>query len=80
MLTVVLSVSGFFFFISALERGPVTIVSALGGFSGLFILGFVLLFNLVSPGMLIEESSPRILFQKFLAILLLALGLLVLNA
>jgi len=72
--TVLLSISGFVLIMHALKLGPVSLVSALAGSGGLFVLVLAAILSRARPGLLEEESSRGILVQKFAGTICLACG------
>jgi drug/metabolite transporter (DMT)-like permease len=73
--TVVLSIFGFVLLMHAIQRGPVSIVTALGGSAGLFVLGYVAILNFFRPGWIEETGTRGVIAQKITGTLLLALGI-----
>jgi drug/metabolite transporter (DMT)-like permease len=72
--TVMLSIGGFVLIMHALKLGPVSLVSALAGTGGLFVLVFAAVLARARPGLLEEVTSPGILLQKLAGTLCLAGG------
>ncbi len=79
-LTVALSVAGFVLLLYAIQRGPVSIVTALGGVAGLFVLAYVAILNFFRPGWIEETGTPGVIAQKAVGTLCLAFGIWLLRA
>lgn len=73
--TVALSIAGFVLLLYAIQRGPVSIVTALGGAAGLFVLAYVAVLNFFRPGWIEETGTPGVIAQKVAGTLCLAFGI-----
>jgi hypothetical protein len=78
-LTVALSIGGFALLMHAIQRGPVSIVTALSGASGLFVLGCVTVLNFFRPGWIEDVATPGVLAQKITGAICLAAGVAILG-
>jgi drug/metabolite transporter (DMT)-like permease len=74
-ITVALSITGFVLLMYAIQRGPVSIVTALSGVSGFFVLAFITILNFFRPGWIEETGTPGAMVQKAAGTLCLAMGI-----
>jgi len=77
--TVVLSIMGFVLLMHAIKQGPVSIVTALNGSAGVFVLLYAVILNRIRPGWLEETATRGALAQKAVGILFLGAGIAILG-
>jgi len=77
--TVVLSIMGFVLLMHAIKQGPVSIVTALNGSAGVFVLLYAVILNRIRPGWLEEAATRGVIVQKAVGILFLAAGIAILG-
>jgi len=71
----ILGMGGMAFFYLAIQRGPVSLVSLVGGTQCLFVLVFVTLISIFFPKILKEEVNKKTIIIKIISIILMLIGL-----
>ncbi|MBR9699017.1 EamA family transporter [Candidatus Woesearchaeota archaeon] len=74
LLGTTLNVVGFVFFTFALTAGPAALVAAIGRLDLLFVFLITLLLSLFFPKIIKEKFSKPVLIQKFIAVSMLVIG------
>lgn len=70
---------GVLFITIAVSAGYVTLVSALSSIQPFFILLFTVILSIFYPHILKEEVGRSVIFQKFLAIILMFIGVILIT-
>ena len=74
-----IGVAGFFFLLAAYSLGPVTLISGIENIQGAFVFVYALILSLLFPKIIKEETSRSQLLLKLLAIVLMAVGALIIS-
>lgn len=73
-LSVVMSITGYLLFITALPLAPISLIAVLGGVQPFFVFLFALILASIAPKLLREQVSFRIILVKLVALIVVSAG------